>query len=284
MQLPRFTYSRSMEDKKEFQTYASELVRVMKYLQREDLTEDQVQYRDAIVAIYKELQLKRKHADNTDLMVEINRIISENLTLEPVSPGLVESKQFDISKIDFDLLRREFAKAAHKKLIIKDLSDLVEERIKQMLLRNPGRMDYYDRYQTIIKEYNEEKNRAEIERIFDELTKLAQDLTQEEKRYVREGFSSDEELSMFDLLFKADLSKQEITMIKKVAVDLLAKVKAKIAELDHWADKPETKAIVDNLIRDTLWAELPESYDEISITTYRKEIYEYIYLRYKTAA
>ena len=272
-----------MEEKKEFQTYASELIRVMKYLQREDLTEDQVQYRDAIVAIYKELQLKRKHADNTDLMVEINRIISENLTLEPAI-GSGDSKQFDISKIDFDLLRREFAKAAHKKLIIKDLSDLVEERIKQMLLRNPSRMDYYDRYQAIIKEYNEEKNRAEIERIFDELTKLAQDLTQEEKRYVREGFSSDEELSMFDLLFKADLTKQEIAEIKKVAVDLLAKIKAKIAELDHWSDKPETKAIVDNLIRDTLWAELPESYDENSITRYRQEIYEYIYLLYKAAA
>ena len=273
----------SMEDKKEFQTYASELVRVMKYLQRDDLTEEQIQYRDAIVAIYKELQLKRKHADNTDLMVEINRIISENLTLEPVA-DTGSSKQFDISKIDFDLLRREFAKAAHKKLIIKDLADLVEERIRKMLLSNPGRMDYYDRYQVIIKEYNEEKNRAEIERIFDELTKLAQDLTQEEKRYVREGFSSDEELSMFDKLFRTDLTKQEIAQIKKVAVDLLSKVKAKIAELDHWADKPETKAIVDNLIRDTLWEELPESYDEISITTYRKEIYEYIYLRYKIAA
>jgi len=273
----------SMEDKKEYQTYASELVRVMKYLQRDDLTEEQLQYRDAIVAIYKELQIKRKHADNTDLMVEINRIISENLTLEPTA-DIGDSRQFDISKIDFDLLRREFAKAAHKKLIIKDLSDLVEERIKQMLQQNPGRMDYYDRYQTIIKEYNEEKNRAEIERIFEELTKLAQDLTHEEKRYIREGFASDEELSMFDLLFKADLSKQEIKMIKQVAVDLLAKVKAKIAELDHWADKPETKAVVDNLIRDTLWAELPESYDETSITAYRKEIYEYIYLRYKTAA
>jgi len=273
----------SMEDKKEFQTYASELVRVMKYLQRDDLTEDQAQYRDAIVAIYKELQMKRKHADNTDLMVEINRIISENLTLEPTA-GTGDSKQFDISKIDFDLLRREFAKAAHKKLIIKDLADLVEERIKKMLLSNPGRMDYYDRYQSIIKEYNEEKDRAAIADAFEKLMKLTHDLTQEEKRYVREGFSSDEELSMFDKLFRADLTKQEIAQIKKVAVDLLAKVKAKIAELDHWADKPETKAIVDNLIRDTLWAELPESYDEISITAYRKEIYEYIYLRYKTAA
>ena len=242
-----------------------------------------MQYRDAIVAIYKELQLKRKHADNTDLMVEINRIISENLTLEP-AVGSGDAKQFDISKIDFDLLRREFAKAAHKKLIIKDLSDLVEERIKQMLLRNPGRMDYYLRYTAIIDEYNDEKDRAEIERIFEELMKLSHELDNEEKRYVREGFSSDEELSMFDLLFKSDLTKQEIAKIKEVAVDLLTKVKTKIAELDHWADKPETKAIVDNLIRDTLWAELPESYDEISITTYRKEIYEYIYLRYKTVA
>ena len=178
----------------------------------------------------KELQLKRKHADNTDLMVEINRIIGEDLTLEPVN-GTGESKQFDISKNDFDLLRREFAKVAHKKLIIKDLSDLVEERIKQILLRNPGRMDYYDRYQTIIKEYNEEKNRAEIERIFDELTKLAQDLTQEEKRYVREGFSSDEELSMFDLLFKSDLTKQELRKSRRLLWICWPKLKRR---LQNW--------------------------------------------------
>ena len=274
----------SMEEKKEFQTYAAELVRVMKYLQRDDLTEHQLSYRDAIVAIYKELQAKRKHADNTDLMVEINRIVSENLTLEPIAAGLMESKRFDISKIDFDLLHREFAKAANKGLIIKDLSELVEERLKQMLRSNPARIDYYERYQNIIEQYNAEKDRSEIERIFDELTKLAQDLSQEEKRYVREGFSSDEELSVFDLLFKEDLSKKEIETIKKVAVDLLAKVKAKISELDHWTDKTETKAIIDNLIRDTLWAELPESYDELSVSAYRQEIYQYIYVRYKDVA
>ena len=274
----------TMEEKKEFQTYASELVRVMKYLQRDDLTENQLQYRDAIVAIYKELQQKRKHADNTDLMVEINKIINENLTLEPATEGSSHSRQFDISKIDFDLLRTEFARAARKNLIIKDLVALVEERVKKMVLCNPARMDYYARYQAIIKDYNEEKNRAEIERIFDELTKLAQELTQEEKRYIREGFASDEELSMFDLLFKTDLTKQEIVKIKEVAVDLLSKVKAKIAELDHWADKSETRAVVDNLIRDTLWAALPESYAEDSFADCRQKVYEYIYTHYKTAA
>ena len=113
---------------------------------------------------------------------------------------------------------------------------------------------------------------------------LANSMNREEQRYVREGFDSDEELSLYDMLFKDSLSKAEIQQIKEVAVDLLQKVKAKIAELDHWTDKQETKAEVDNLIRDTLWAELPESYDEISISGYRQRIYEYVYTRYQGAA
>ena len=113
---------------------------------------------------------------------------------------------------------------------------------------------------------------------------IIKDMDQEEQRYVREGFSSDEELSLYDMLFSENLSKQDIQKIKKVAVDLLEKVKAKITELDHWTDKQETKATIDNLIRDTLWAELPESYDEVSISVYRQKIYEYVYTRYKNIA
>jgi type I restriction enzyme R subunit len=77
---------------------------------------------------------------------------------------------------------------------------------------------------------------------------------------------------LYDLLFKEDLSKNEIKKIKEVAVELLRKVKAKISELDHWTDKQETKAAVDNLIRDTLWAELPDSYTELQISEYRQRI------------
>ena len=113
---------------------------------------------------------------------------------------------------------------------------------------------------------------------------IIKDMDQEEQRYVREEFSSDEELSLYDMLFSENLSKQDIQKIKKVAVDLLEKVKAKITELDHWTDKQETKATIDNLIRDTLWAELPESYDEVSIPVYRQKIYEYVYTRYKDVA
>ena len=39
-----------------------------------------------------------------------------------------------------------------------------------------------------------------------------------------------------------------------------------------------------NLMCDTLWAELPECYAEISISEYCQRIYEYIYTRYRVAA
>ena len=86
------------------------------------------------------------------------------------------------------------------------------------------------------------------------------------------------------MLFRSDLTKKEIEAIKKLSVDLLSKVKTKIAELDHWADKMETKAVVSNLIRDTLYWHLPESYDDESISAYREEIYQYFYSHYKFVA
>ena len=86
------------------------------------------------------------------------------------------------------------------------------------------------------------------------------------------------------MLFREDLGKNDIKKIKTVASMLLQKIKDKISELDHWTDKQETKAAVDNLIRDTLCAELPECYDELSISEYSQKIYEYVYTSYKEVA
>ena len=86
------------------------------------------------------------------------------------------------------------------------------------------------------------------------------------------------------MLFRDALSKSDIKKIKEFATSLLQNIKSKIAELNHWTDKQETKAIVNNLIRDTLWAELPECYAEIRISEYRQRIYEYVYTRYRVTA
>jgi type I restriction enzyme R subunit len=117
-----------------------------------------------------------------------------------------------------------------------------------------------------------------------DLMNLVNEMNQEDQRYAREGFTSDEELSLYDMLFRDNLSKNDIKKLKEVAATLLHKIKEKISQLDHWTDKQETKAAVDNLIRDTLWQDLPDCYDDESIGKYRKEIYEYVYTRYSDVA
>lgn len=117
-----------------------------------------------------------------------------------------------------------------------------------------------------------------------ELMDLASQMSNEERRYAKEGFTSDEELSLYDMLFRDDLSKNEIKKIKAVAAALLNKIKSKIAELDHWSDKQETKAEVYNLIRYTLWDELPECYVYSSLAIYIEKIYEYVCMRYRSVS
>ncbi len=275
----------TIEDKKSFSTYATELNRLMKYTDRNDITGPTRKEYEAIVAIYAELQKKRRHVDTTGLMVEINHIINDYVEIEDL-PLMVkeESRQFDISAIKFDLLRQEFAKCKKKNLVLKDLEEIIQQKLDRLLFNNPNRINYYERYQQIITDYNNEQDRATIEKTFMDLIDLANGLDEEKQRYVREGFENDEELSLYDMLFRNDLTKSDIKKIKEVATSLIKKIKAKIAKLDHWTDKQETKAAVNNLIRDTLWAELPDCYDENSISEYRQRIYEYVFTRYRVAA
>ena len=275
----------SIEDKKSFSTYALELKRLMKYTDRDDVTGHMRRQCEAIAAIYGMLQKKRKHTDTTDLMVEINAIINDYVEIEPQQPNAITAPpRFDISAIDFDLLRREFAKTRRKNLLMRDLDEAIRRQLDKMVFANPKRIDYYERYREIIQSYNGEQDRATIEKTFLDLMDLADRMSREEQRYAREGFASDEELSLYDMLFRDDLSKNDIKKLKTAATDLLRKIKTKISELDHWTDKQETRAVVDTLIRDVLWETLPECYNNDDITEYREKVYEYVFTRYKEIA
>jgi type I restriction enzyme R subunit len=210
--------------------------------------------------------------------------VNEHLELDGDGAMAAESRRFDISGIDFDLLRREFAKSKEKNLVLKDIQELLQERIALMLAENPSRINFYEKYQQIIHDYNQEQNRATIEKTFTELMALSNELTEEEKRYIREGFENDEQLSMFDVLMKDDLSKEEIKKLKKVAVELLEKIKQLLATMDHPFDKQETRASIIITIRDILWQELPESYSDESINYYRDAVYNYVSQHYGSVA
>lgn len=276
----------TVADKQTFTACASELHKLMKYIERDDISADTRRVYETIAAIHRMLKPKRRDVDTTDLMVTINAIISDHIEMKE-SLGQTEDAvgsayitRIDISAINFNILRKEFTRVKHKNLLFNDLGDFIERSLDRLVAANPNRRDYYERYRQIIEEYNSGKDRTNIEKTFEALIQLVKELTEEESRYIREGFTTDDELAIFDLLTRGNPNKADIKKVKATATEMYTKITEAISKMDHWTDKDETTAEIQNLIRDILWRELPESYDEQQIEVCRGDVFEYVYTRF----
>ena len=99
--------------------------------------------------------------------------------------------------------------------------------------------------------------RATIEDTFASLMDLAASMGAEQRRAVEEGLS-EEQLALFDLLQRSDLSKPDRERIKQASRELLAGVLQVIAPLDRWTEKEQTQAEVETYILDHVYESLPE--------------------------
>ena len=212
---------------------------------------------DNIEAIYKKLSERRDTADVTELLKELHRIVNEAIRTQAPGDDQAEGLTFNLSQIDMEKLRDEFAKKVrHKATALQDLREIVEQKLAEMLARNPSRMDYQQKYEEIVADYNREKDRVTIEETFRRLTELIEELDAEQRRAVEEGLSEDE-LALFDLLKKEDLGKAARERVKQASRDLLASIKARLKELDRFWEKEQTKADVKIFILDEVYANLP---------------------------
>jgi len=261
------------DTRKRFGIIARELFRMFKYVEHGQLDSERKE-KDAISAIYDVMHARVLHSDNSTLMKRINDIVSDAIDVRISDDN--KDKTFDISKIDFERLRAEFMRRKHQNLLLRDLQQLIESRLAEMMARNPTRIDYYERYQTIISNYNAEQNRAAIEKSFTDLLALANELDIETERYIREGFDNEEQLALFDLLKKDTLSKEEIKMLKASAKELLSTIRKAIANMNNWREKETTRAKMAKIIRDTLWHSLPTSYTDADMTNCRQKIYTFV--------
>ena len=193
----------------------------------------------------------------TELLKELHRIMNEAIRTQAPGEDQAEGLTFDLSKIDLDKLRDEFAKKVRRKATaLQDIRDIVEQKLADMLARNPMRMDYQVKYEGIIADYNSEKDRTTIEETFRRLVELVQSLDEEQARAARENLS-DDELAMFDLLKRDDLTKADRERVKQASRDMLNSIKARLAELDRFWEKEQTKGEVETLILDEIFEKLP---------------------------
>jgi type I restriction enzyme, R subunit len=247
----------SDEGKRRFEILARQVFIRFKALLMEPTAFVYAERHDNIEAIYKKLTERRDTADVTELLKELHRIVNEAIRTQAAGEDQAEELTFDLSKIDLERLREEFAKKVRRKATtIQDIRDIVEKKLAEMLARNPTPMDYQHEYEEIVTDYNREKDRTTVEETFRQLVELVNSLDEEQKRATREGLREDE-LALFDLLQKEGLDKTSRERVKQASRELLAAIKARLAELDHFWEKEQTKGDVEAFILDSVFTSLP---------------------------
>jgi type I restriction enzyme R subunit len=248
----------SDESKRRFEILARQVFIRFKALLMEPSVFTYAERHDNLEAIYKKLEERRDLSDVTDLMQELHRIVNEAIRAAAPGDDRAESKFYDLSHIDLEKLRDEFAsKVKRKASALQDVRQIVEDQLARMLAQNPLRMDYYRRYSEIVADYNREKDRVTIEETFARLVDLVDSLSAEQRRAAEEGLS-EEELALFDLLQRKDLSKANRERVKRESRNLLIKLRDVIESVDRWTEKEQTQAEVKSLILDHVFATLPD--------------------------
>ncbi len=269
------------ETKRKYQILARAVFKKYKALQPDKVLHDYAPRKNAIDVIYTAIEDNVESADVADIMVRIQQVIDDYITVLVSEPTLSPEKIIDLSGLNFVLLEQYFKKAKNKNAAVQSLKDKVEKQLKQMVERNPLLVDYYERYQEIIEAYNHGKDEVVIQDTFRKLIELINSLTEEEAETKREGLS-DEQKAIFDILRHGkELEKEEKAKIKKLSVELLEELKKEKLQVEQWADKSVTAAAVFNHVNDTLYMGLFQpAYQKDDIGMMTNLVYEHLKSQY----
>ncbi len=225
----------------EFEFSARDVFRKYKALYPEEQIKPFIKEHNAIEAIYEQLNQKVKAADITAVIRRLQQEVDLSVTIEGSSGS--DDDFVDLSKLDFDKLRRAFQKSENKNLLVFDLQEAIERKLEEMLQQNPLRLEFYEKYKKIIDDYNSGKDLQAVQKAFDELQDLIQSMSAEEQRAVSEGLD-EETLAIFDLLKKPALSNKEENEVKEVAIKTLTTLKAEKLKIDRWRESTQITAQV----------------------------------------
>ena len=150
-----------------------------------------------------------------------------------------------------------------------------------MVRLNRTRMDYLERFQKMIDDYN--TGSMNVDEFFRRLMEFAHGLNKEDQRSIRENLS-EEELTLFDILTKPepDLDGKEKQQVKKVARELLEKLKQEKCVLD-WRKRQQSRAAVKVSIEELLDKGLPAIYTTELFQKKVDAVYQHVYEAYQGA-
>jgi type I restriction enzyme R subunit len=216
-------------------------------------------------------KLNPNPADITEVMGDIAKLLDASITGVdmPAKPAPV----MDLSKIDFEALRRRFKDSKHKNTDLEVLKAAIRAQLENLIRLNKTRADFAEKLEELIEAYNAGSKNIE------DLLDFIRALNHEETRHIRENMT-EEELVIFDILTRPapELSADERAEVKKVAKLLLERIKALLV-LD-WRKRQASLARVEDAIEDVLDTGLPRAYDKPLYAQKCSAIFEHVYESY----
>ena len=265
------------ESRKRFQIMAREVFKKFKASVNFRAVNAYRQRFAAIRVIYNSLEEDVQKADISDIMRELQALVDASIETHG-DPADRDDRLYDISRIDFEKLKKEFERSPRKNTTVQSLKDLIQKKLDLMLRQNPLRTDFQKHYEQLIADYNSEKDAVNIERTFAALLILAEELDHEQQRAMREGLDEDT-LALFDLLMKPDLEKGDIAKLKNVAIGLYEVLKRQLDAIQDFSEKQATRDAVRVTITNFLYDDrtgLPESYETDEVELKAQAIFAHI--------
>ncbi|MCA6422652.1 MAG: type I restriction endonuclease subunit R [Flavobacterium sp.] len=248
------------ETRNKFGILAREVFKKYKALMPDKTIYDYKDKRDAINALYSLMNDKIDEADVTHIVSRVQNVVNESIESLNILMEQAEGygQKIDLSGLDFKKIEEEFLKIeGNKNIAVQSLKDRVAKKMNRLLDQNPMRIDFYERYQEIIENYNNGKEYATVKELFDALILLLGDLSEEEKRAERELLDEDE-LTVFDMLNRdKKISDKEKVEVKYTARKLLEHLKNNEFKVEYWSEKTQTASAVKKAINDHLYTKLP---------------------------
>ena len=219
-------------------------------------------------------KLRPDSPDITSILKQIDELLDESIAgihIRKDGPSAI-----NLSKINFEALAKRFKESRHKNTDLAVLKATIAARLSDMVRLNRTRTDFTEKFEALIESYN--NGSRNIEQLFEELLKLSNSLDEEQERHVRESLTV-EELVIFDILTRSgpDLSTAERNEVKKVAKDLLSRLKELLVL--NWRQKSAARSTLKLAIEDTLDT-LPKAYDIVLFNEKCSLVFEHVYESY----
>lgn len=145
-----------------------------------------------IAVIGEKIRSLSPETDISEVMYQVEKLLDESIATEGylIREPVYDDRFIDLSKIDFEALKNKF-KLGHKHIEVEKIKETIARKLKKMVRLNRTRIDYMEKFQKMIDEYN--AGSMNIDEFFNMLVDFAWSLNEEEQRSVREQLSEREE-------------------------------------------------------------------------------------------